>query len=41
MFSIEKTAVTNFIAGITGVKNRERMTLRVEKIYKKLGLWLK
>ncbi|NOZ43597.1 MAG: AI-2E family transporter [bacterium] len=41
LFSIEKDAVIRFIAGIAGSKKREYLEIKVKKIYKKLGLWLK
>lgn len=41
LFSIEKKSVIRFISGIWSLKSREYMVIRLEKIYKQLGIWLK
>ncbi|MCF7835468.1 AI-2E family transporter [Candidatus Gracilibacteria bacterium] len=41
LFSIEKNSVIRFISSIGSLKSREYMVVRLERIYKKLGIWLK
>ncbi len=41
LFSIEKKSVIRFISGIWSLKSREYLVIRLEKIYKQLGIWLK
>lgn len=41
LFSIEKDQVSNFLAKIWGKKNFELNRLKIEKVYKKLAIWLK
>ncbi len=41
LFSIEKKSVFNFIAWIAGKNKREYLSLKIQKIYKKMWFWLK
>lgn len=41
LFSIEKNSVIRFISSIGSLKSREYMVVRLERIYKKLWIWLK
>jgi len=41
LFSIEKKSVIKFIANLWSLKSREYLVIRLEKIYKKLWIWLK
>ncbi|MFZ2150732.1 MAG: AI-2E family transporter [Candidatus Absconditicoccaceae bacterium] len=41
LFSIEKKSVIRFVSGIGSLKSREYLVIRLEKIYKQLGIWLK
>ena len=41
LFSIQKDAVMKFISGLGGEKQYKFIYMRLEKIYKKLGIWLK
>lgn len=41
LFSIEKKSVIRFVSGIWSLKSREYLVIRLEKIYKQLGIWLK
>lgn len=41
LFSIEKKSVIRFISGIWSLRSREYLVIRLEKIYKQLGIWLK
>ena len=41
LFSIEKKSVIRFVSGIWSLRSREYLVIRLEKIYKQLGIWLK
>lgn len=41
LFSIEKISVMRFIASLGGEKKYKYIYIKLEKIYKKLGVWLK
>lgn len=41
LFSIEKVSVMKFIASLGGEKKYKYIYIKLEKIYKKLGIWLK
>ncbi len=41
LFSIEKVSVMKFIASLWGEKKYKYIYIKLEKIYKKLGIWLK
>lgn len=41
LFSIEKRSVIKFISSIWSLKSREYLAVRLERIYKKLWIWLK
>lgn len=41
LFSIEKISVMRFIASLGGEKKYKYIYIKLEKIYKKLGIWLK
>ncbi|MCX6823214.1 MAG: AI-2E family transporter [candidate division SR1 bacterium] len=41
LFSIQKTAVMKFISGLRGEKKYKFAYMKLERIYKKLGIWLK
>lgn len=41
LFSIQKDAVMKFIAGLWGEKKYKFVYMKLERIYKKLGIWLK
>lgn len=41
LFSIQKDSVMKFIAGLGGEKKYKFVYMKLERIYKKLGIWLK
>ncbi|HCY20760.1 TPA: hypothetical protein DIC40_02715 [Patescibacteria group bacterium] len=41
LFSIEKVSVMKFIASLGGERKYKYIYIKLEKIYKKLGIWLK
>ena len=41
LFSIQKDATMKFIAGLGGEKKYKFIYMKLERIYKKLGIWLK
>jgi predicted PurR-regulated permease PerM len=41
LFSIQKDSVMKFIAGLGGEKKYKLVYMKLERIYKKLGIWLK
>ena len=41
LFSIQKSAVMKFISGLWGEKQYKFIYMKLERIYKKLGIWLK
>lgn len=41
LFSVEKISVMKFIASLGGEKKYKYIYIKLEKIYKKLGIWLK
>jgi predicted PurR-regulated permease PerM len=41
LFSIQKDAVMKFIARLGGEKKYKFIYMKLERIYKKLGIWLK
>ncbi len=41
LFSIEKRSIIWFISNIWSLKSREYIAIKLEKLYRKLGIWLK
>ena len=41
LFSIQKDSVMKFIASLGGEKKYKFVYMKLERIYKKLGIWLK
>lgn len=41
LFSIQKDSVMKFIARLGGEKKYKTIYMKLERIYKKLGIWLK
>ncbi|MEI8092310.1 MAG: hypothetical protein WCG98_09380 [bacterium] len=41
LFSVQRTSVMKFISGLRGEKKYKFAYMKLERIYKKLGIWLK